>query len=155
MEGIKELHKLAINAAQNNFFKFKRCAPVIFAHNEKGNLVIPLEFKDDIDKESALNAAKVAMLKNKVTCYSIINEAWMLKLDTKGDDLSYDYNKVRPSKHKDRVEVLIIVTTTKDKKIGTIFRIVRENDTISLQLEIESQEGMEGAFTELLDSMWE
>jgi hypothetical protein len=154
MEDIKKLHLLAINAATHNFAKFKRCAPVIFAHNEKSNFVIPLMFKDDTDKEKTLLAAKIAMFKNKTTCYSTINEAWMLKL-SKEEGLPYDYNKNRPSKHKDRVEVLIVVTSTKEKKIGTIFRIVRNGDDVTLELEIDTQEGMEGAFTELLNSMWE
>lgn len=154
MKSIKELHMLAINAAKHNFAKFKRCSPVIFAHNEKGNFVIPLVFESDIEKEEALAATKATMFKNKVTCYSTINEAWMLKLN-KEEGSDYDYSKTRPSKHKDRIEVLIIVTATKDKKIGTIFKIIRSGDAISLELEMDAVEGMEGAFTELLDSMWE
>lgn len=154
MGDINELHKLAVESAKHNFAKFKKCAPVIFAHNEKSNFVIPLMFKDDTDKEKTLLAAKIAMLKNKTTCYSTINEAWMLKL-SKEEGTPYDYDKTRPSKHKDRIEGLVIVTTTKDKKIGTIFKIIRNGEDVSLELEMNAIEGMEGAFTELLDSMWE
>lgn len=152
MDEIRELHEVAIKAAKHNFDKFKRCAPVIFAKNEKEIFVIPLEFENDKEKEQVLSAAKIAMNKHKVTCYSTINEAWMLKLDKKDN---YNYNSIRPSKHKDRVEVVIIVTSTKDKKIGTIFKIVRTGKDVALELDMDAQECMEGTFTELLDSMWE
>ena len=54
-----------------------------------------------------------------------------------------------------KIERCFNSTATKDKKIGTIFKIIRSGDAISLELEMDAVEGMEGAFTELLDSMWE
>src|SRR5262245_25376818 len=89
--------------------------PVAFLVNEdqKIDIVSTPGYANDAEKDAYVAAIGIAAIAHNATCIGMVATTWMVKFD-KGDRPQSGVVVPRPSNHPDRVEAVIVVTTSTD-----------------------------------------
>lgn len=111
-------------------------AQVIY-EDGKGYSIGLLMFENDMEKEVMLRGMRQNFQEQKVEHYFVINEAWTIRFDPKNKPKEF----IRPSKHKDRTECLVVsehfkLDSRNNKTIIIPFH--REGKKIIFEEEVES-----------------
>lgn len=115
--------KQSIDFARKVYEDKDSFAPMAIGITDKGRYIVPCFWKDDESKYRMVDGIKKAFKDFGVTVIVFMTESWMLRVR---HPALYNPN-VRPSKHPDRIEILMISYVDKSGTRGVIIPIERDD----------------------------
>jgi len=143
-----------VENARLNLEKEGELMPVFFLSKEEKLAIIGAPFSNNEEKEQAVNAVKQACSRMEADWVLGVNEAWMVKLEKKDNEPDPDISKITPSKHPERIEVVMFNLQVRGGKTywASVEQILKSDGSKTFgEVEMKPmEESMQGLFTDLL-----
>ncbi len=128
MNKIDELIEQNEKFATNHFNEYGNLTPMFILHTENGAVPVAIPFSDDKEKQMAVNAVRLLILKYCAHSYSFMSEVWMKRCGPEGKDFEGQV-KDQP----DKEEGLMISYIGYDRKEMIYYSIKRDDDKVNLE----------------------
>jgi hypothetical protein len=146
---LREFLDTHIAAIRLTFAAQGTIAPMFFGEDASGQCTVLLAaFENDAEKDAAAARVRVAFRDKNVIRYVFCSEAWALVVPSKTSPIP------RPSRHPDRIEVVIVEAEDKSgKNLSAHMPIERKGETVTLGKPEYFGDVSSGRFVGLLQTM--
>jgi len=142
----RDIVDVELDAVRVLFDAQKEIFPMcVFIHGTE-HTMMPLMFSNDYEKDLASDVIRRIVKEQKPDGVIYMSEAWALVLKTDKPPKELP----RPSKHKDRIEVVIVTIEFKTgEKFSCQARILREQNKVTLsEFDVSEDQTLMGRFTD-------